>query len=102
MAIEREQFHECQVKRRRVRAAGGYEFFWKIKTIVDALDDEDTEFRCKDCGGPVKLFKRHAENGTIPHVEHKLKSDSEYCCAGIHFLKATDGRESRLSSSPVH
>jgi hypothetical protein len=101
MAVEREQFHECQVKRRRVRAAGGYEFFWKVKTIVDALNDDDTEFRCKDCGGAVKLFKRRVENGATPHVEHKLKSDSEYCSAGIHFLKATDGRESRLSSSPV-
>jgi hypothetical protein len=101
MAVEREQFHECQVKRRRVRATGGYESFWKVKTIVDALDDADTEFRCKDCGGAVKLFKRRAENGATPHVEHKLKSDSEYCAAGIHFLKATDGREARLSSSPV-
>jgi hypothetical protein len=101
MAVEREQFHECQVKRRRVRATGGYESFWKVKTIVDALDDADTEFRCKDCGGAVKLFKRRVENGATPHVEHKLKSDSEYCSAGIHFLRATDGREARPSSSPV-
>jgi len=101
MAAEREQFHECQVKRRRVRAAGGYEPFWKVKTIIEALDDLDTEFRCKDCNGPVKLFKRRAENGATPHVEHKLKSDSEYCSAGLHFLKSTDGREPRLSSAPV-
>jgi len=101
MATERERFHECQVKRRRVRAAGGYESFWKVKTLADALGDADTEFRCKDCNGPVKLFKRNAESGVLPHVEHKLKSDSEYCPSGLHFLKATDGREPRLSATPV-
>jgi len=98
---EREKFYECEVKRRRVRAAGGYEPFWKVKLIADALVDEDTEFRCKHCGGPVKLFRRRVENAPPPHIEHKLKSDSEYCCAGLHFLKATDGREARMSSSPV-
>jgi hypothetical protein len=101
MATEREYFQECQVKRRRVRAAGGYEPFWKLKTIVEALDDADTEFRCKDCNGALKLFKRRAENGSVPHLEHKLKSDSEYCRAGIHFLNATDGRAPRLSTAPV-
>jgi len=102
MAVaEREKFYVCEVKRRRVRAAGGYESFWKVKPILEALIDEDTEFRCKDCGGAVKLFRRHVKNAPPPHIEHKLKSDSEYCSAGMHFLKATDGRESRLSSAPV-
>lgn len=98
---EREKFFECEVKRRRVRATGGYEPFWKVKPIAEALIDEDTEFRCKDCGGPVKLFRRRIENAPPPHIEHKLKSDSEYCAAGIHFLKATDGRLARPSSMPV-
>jgi len=102
MAMEREMFFECEVKRRRVRAAGGYEPFWKVKTIAEALDDNDTEFRCKDCGGPVKVVKRRSENGPALHIEHKLKTDSEYCLAGVHFLKATDGRASRLSGTPVH
>ena len=101
MAIEREKFYECEVKRRRVKATGGYEPFWKIKPIAIALEDNDTEFRCKDCGGPVKLFKRRTEDGAASHIEHKLKNDSEYCAAGIHFLKATDGRQPRLSESPV-
>lgn len=102
MAIaEREKFYECEVKRRRIRATGGYEPFWKIKMLAEALVDEDTEFRCKDCGGAVKLFRRHVKNAPPPHVEHKLKSDSEYCSAGMSFLKATDGRLARLSSAPV-
>ena len=82
MAVERERFYECEVKRRRVRASGGYEPFWKVKTIADALDDNDTEFRCMNCDGPVKLFKRRSEDGPATHIEHKLKSDSEYCSAG--------------------
>ena len=98
---ERERFYECEVKRRRVRAAGGYEPFWKLKTIADALVDQDTEFRCKDCGGALKLFKTNARSNAPAHIEHKLKSDSEYCLAGMHFLKATDGRASRMSAAPV-
>lgn len=101
MAIEREMFYECEVKRRRVKATGGYEPFWKVKPIAEALDDEDTEFRCKSCGGAVKLFKKRTGDGPAAHLEHKLKSDSEHCAAGIYFLKATDGREARMSQTPV-
>jgi hypothetical protein len=101
MAAERERFYECEVKRRRVRATGGYEPFWKVKAIDVALEDNDTEFRCMSCNGPVKLFKRRSEDGPATHIEHKLKSDSEYCAAGLYFLKATDGRLARLSASPV-
>ena len=101
MAAERERFYECEVKRLRVRATGGYEPFWKVKAIDVALEDNDTEFRCMSCNGPVKLFKRRSEDGPATHIEHKLKSDSEYCSAGLYFLKATDGRIARLSASPV-
>jgi hypothetical protein len=100
-APEREKFYTCEVKRRRVRAGGGYEPFWKIKLIAEALVDEDTEFRCKDCGGAVKLYRRFTKDAPPAHLEHKLKSDSEHCAAGLHFLKATDGREARMSSAPV-
>lgn len=98
---EREKFFSCEVKRRRIRATGGYEPFWKIKDIAEALVDEDTEFRCKDCGGAVKLFRRYVKNAPPPHLEHKLKADSEHCLAGMGFLKATDGRTSRMSSAIV-
>jgi hypothetical protein len=54
-----------------------------------------------NCGGAVKLFKRRSEDGPATHIEHKLKSDSEYCSAGMYFLKATDGRLARLSATPV-
>ncbi|NYF79161.1 hypothetical protein [Granulicella arctica] len=101
MATEREMIHECQVKRRRVRAAGGYEPFWKLKTVIDAIADSDTEFRCKDCFGPVKLNVRTTADEATRHMKHKSKSDSEYCPSGIYFQNATDGREPRLSQSPV-
>lgn len=102
MAVERERIYECEVKRRRVKASGGYEPFWKVKAVAEALEDADTEFRCKSCAGAVKLVKRRSEDGPATHIEHKLKSDSEYCSEGMHFLKATDGRQARPSSSPVH
>jgi hypothetical protein len=101
VAVAPEKLYECEVKRRRVRASGGYEPFWKVKTLAEALIDGDTEFRCKDCHGPLKLHRRHAA-GAVSHVEHKLKADSEYCVSGARFLEATDGRTPRLSGSPVH
>ena len=101
MATEREKMHECEVKRRRVRAGGGYEQYWKVKTLVDALADMDTEFRCKDCGGAVKVLGRSGKEGTVPFVEHKHAADAAYCVSGLTFRSATDGREARPSSQPV-
>ena len=102
MAVEREtKLYECEVERRRVRAGGGYEAFWKTKNVSDALADQDSKFRCKDCGGAVKLFKSHKVGGPASHAEHKNRQDSEYCPMGMHFRKATDGREPRRSEAPV-
>ena len=99
---EREKIYECEVKRRRrTTTSNGYEAFWKVKSVQEALDDNDTEFRCKDCHGAVKLFKKRVANGPASHVEHIHKPDSEYCPAGMYFRAATDGREPRLSESPV-
>ncbi len=102
MAVEREtKLYDVQVKRRRTKEGGGYEPFWKIKTVVDALADNDTEFRCKDCHGVLKLYKTHKVGGPLPYAEHKNKEDSEYCASGLHFRKASDGREPRVSAAPV-
>ena len=101
MAAEREKFYECEVKRRRVKVGGGYEPFWKVKPVAVALVDSDTEFRCKDCYGTVKLLGRNGKVGTVPYVEHKSTADSEYCAGGMLFKKATDGREPRHSEHPV-
>lgn len=101
MAVEREKFFECEVKRRRVKTGGGYEPFWKVKTVADALADADTEFRCKDCFGEVKLFRNHKVGGPAPHAEHKRREDSEFCPAGLYFRKATDGRTAKPSEHPV-
>ena len=101
MAAEREKIYECEVKRRRVKTGGGYEPFWKVKTVAVALADSDTEFRCKDCFGEVKLLGRNNKLGNPPYVEHKSPADSEFCANGILFRKATDGREPKLSEHPV-
>ncbi|WP_213803819.1 hypothetical protein [Granulicella sp. dw_53] len=101
MAVEREKIYEVEVKRRRVKEGGGYEPFWKVKNVATALSDSDTEFRCKDCGGQVKLLGRNSKAGAPPYVEHKLNADSEYCAGGMLFKKATDGREPKASEHPV-
>jgi hypothetical protein len=101
MAAESEKIYECQVKRRRLKVGGGYEPFWKLKTVTEALIDADTEFRCPDCTGAVKIHRHHVPDSPPPHIAHKLKSDSEYCPAGIFFRKATDGRMPRMSEHPV-
>ena len=101
MAVEREKMYECEVKRRRLKAGGGYEPFWKVKEVAEALSDSDTEFRCKDCYGVVKLLGRHGKAGTVPYVEHTSPADSAYCAGGLLFRKATDGREARHSEHPV-
>jgi len=101
MAAEREKIYDCEVKRRRVKVGGGYEPFWKVKAVAEALADNDTEFRCKDCFGEVKLLGRTGKAGTVPYVEHKVAADSEFCANGLLFKKATDGRESKVSAKPV-
>lgn len=101
MAPEREKMYECEVRRRRLKAGGGYEPYWKVKNVADALVDEDTDFRCKDCGGAVKLMGRNSKNGGVPYVEHKFATDAEFCPSGLIFKRATDGREARLSAHPV-
>jgi hypothetical protein len=101
MAVEREKIYECEVKRRRVRAGGGYEPFWKVKTVAAALSDGDTEFRCKDCFGEVKLLGRNSKVGAPAYVEHKRAADSEYCASGVLFRNATDGRAAKASEHPV-
>ena len=101
MAIEREKIYECEVKRRRVKVGGGYEPFWKVKSVAEAIADSDAEFRCKDCFGEVKLLGRNSKVGAPPYVEHKSTADAEFCANGILFKKATDGREPKPSEHPV-
>ncbi len=96
-----EKLYECEVKRRRVRAGGGYEPFWKVKTVAEAVVDGDTEFRCKDCHGALKLAKRQSAEGTKAHVEHKSKTDAEYCAGSTVFKEAAHGSAPRLSANPV-
>jgi hypothetical protein len=97
-----EKLYEFEVKRRRVRATGtGYEPFWKVKSVDEAIIDGDTEFRCKDCHGAVKVHKRHVSPGASSHAAHKLKADAEHCAAGALVRESVDGRTGRLSDTPV-
>ncbi len=100
-ASEREKIYECEVKRRRVKEGGGYEPFWKVKSVAEALVDGDTEYRCKDCRGEVKILGKTSKAGTPAYVEHKHTSDGDFCSNGLGFRRATDGRVSRWSDNPV-
>ena len=55
-----------------------------------ALVDNDTEFRCKDCRGEVKVLGKTSKAGTPAYVEHKRTEDGEYCVSGCG-LQAGDG-----------
>jgi hypothetical protein len=101
MAIVREKMFQCHVQRRRTRAAGGYEFFWKVKSVAEAVTDGDVGFRCMDCHGSVKLYNRSALPPNVAHVEHRSANDAEFCSSSIVFQKATDGRVARIAPSPV-
>src|SRR5258708_2075833 len=101
MAVESEKIYECQAKRRRLKTGGGYEPFWKLKSVLDAVADGAANPRCPAGTGAVALHRRPPAGAPPPHVPHKLKTDSEYCPAGIYFRKATDGRQPRMSEHPV-
>ena len=101
MAAEREKMFECEVRRRRIKEGGGYEPFWKVKKVAVALVDNDTDFRCKDCHGEVKVLGKTSKAGVPAYVEHKNPSDAAHCVGGLSFQKATDGRVSRWAEKPV-
>ncbi len=99
--VASEKLYECEVKRRRVALKGGYEPFWKVKNVGEALVDGDTEFRCKDCHGSLKLHRQRVATGVSAYAEHTSRHDSEYCPSGMFFRDANDGRETRFSANPV-
>ncbi len=73
------------MKRLRVRAAGGYEPFWKVKPITVALEDNDYRVPLQGLRWRAqKSVKRRTPEGPAAHIEHKLKSDSEYCASGLY------------------
>jgi hypothetical protein len=98
--LNTEKFYECEVKR-LFKIGDLKERRWMTKAVAEALIDGDTEFRCKDCHGAVKLFNKNVVHGPSPHAEHKTKQDSEYCPSGMHFRLAKDGRSPSLSLKPV-
>ena len=94
-----EKIYSCEVKKLFMR--NGHKVWeWVTSEVADAIRDEATQFRCRDCHGAVRLHKKHVEHGPAPHVEHKMHDDSEYCPAGMHFRRHP-GRVPRPSSMPV-
>ena len=96
---ETEKIYSCEVKKLFLRN-GVKRREWASAEVVDAIRDEATEFRCKDCHGAVRLHGKKVKDGPAPHIEHKSKQDSEYCVAGMYF-RQHPGREPRMSATPV-
>ena len=95
----KESMYSCEAKKQFMRS-GTKRWEWVPMQVDAAVRDEVTQFRCKDCHGSVKLFVRRVPNGPAPHIQHKLREDSEYCPSGIYFQQNPD-REPRLSEKPV-
>lgn len=98
--VGKEKMYDCEVERIRIQD-GKRSRFWKVKTVLEAIVDEDTRFRCRHCHGDVKLLRRNPPHAAESHVEHKSRYDAEYCPSGLQFQQATDGRTPRMSSAPV-
>jgi hypothetical protein len=94
-----EKIYTCEVKKLFMRN-GEKRREWVTSTVSNAIRDEVTEFRCEQCHGAVKKPTKRTANGPEPHVEHKLREDSEYCPAGYYFQQ-NPGRIPRVSNSPV-
>ena len=96
---QKEKIYTCEVKKRFVRN-GEKTWEWVIMNVADAIRDEVTQFRCKDCHGAVRLHGKNVQHGPAPHVEHRARQDSEYCVAGMYFRRYPD-RIPRMSLMPV-
>ena len=94
-----DKIYHCEVKK-LFRREGQNVTEWVSMSVQDALRDGVMQFRCKDCGGAVKLHGKHVTHGPAPHVEHRSRQDSEYCPAGFYF-RQNPGRQPRRSLHPV-
>ena len=99
MSTEREKIYECEVKVLFKRDGAKYRK-WVVRSVADAIVACATEFRCKDCSGAVRLLGRNVAHGSLPHVEHKVREDSEYCPGGMYFRR-NPGRIPRRSQHPI-
>ena len=85
----------CQ-QRREYKVDGGTEWKWKEVSVVEAIGAASNDIRCAYCYGAVRIHQQQVEHGPRDHVEHRLRSDSEYCRGGSYFLG-----EHRMSLQPV-
>jgi hypothetical protein len=100
-SVVEDRIYTCEVRFKKKLSDGQYEWDWKTKPVKEVIAAEDTVYRCKDCHGAVKVFRKHKPHAAAPHVEHIYRADSEYCVAGMYFREAKDGRTPRLSRNPV-
>ena len=71
------------------------EWRW-VKVPVSLVGTSYEAVRCAHCHGAVRVRMQKADHGSMDHVEHQSRQDSEHCRGGVHF----HGKH-RLSLHPV-
>jgi hypothetical protein len=94
-----DNIYECEAKKLMMQD-GVKTREWRTARVIDVIQDELDEYRCKDCKGRIKLFRKHAANAPAPHAVHVSRQDSEYCRSGYYF-RQNPGRTHRMSEHPV-
>lgn len=81
---------------RQYKIDGKYDWRWKEVPVSEVVDLPSPKVRCAHCAGAVRVHKQKVAHGPQPHVEHRLREDSEGCRGGHYFLG-----EHRMSAKPV-
>ena len=95
-----DEIYQVEVKKRFRTADEQNELRWVVRPVAEVIMAAAVEYRCKDCGGKVRLHGKHVPNGPASHAEHMSRQDSEYCPVGMHF-RQNSGRSPRRSHNPV-
>lgn len=86
-------------QRKEYKVKDGYEWRWKEVAVSEAVGAQPTDIRCKYCYGAMQIHRQQVEHGPRDHVEHRLRQDSESCCAGFHFKGGPE--DHKMSTQPV-
>ncbi len=100
-AAEREKMYECEVRRRRVKEGGGYEPFWKVKNVADALVGYRYGVPLQGLPWRGEGAGQDEQGGHAGVCGAQAYGRCGVLPGGLRFKKATDGRVSRWSEKPV-
>jgi hypothetical protein len=85
---------QCEQKKKlALTSLTKVEWHW-VRVPVSLVGSSYEAIRCAHCHGAVRMQKMN--HGSLDHVEHRSRQDSEHCKGGIRF----QGKH-RLSLRPV-